>query len=110
MAKEFLMRYIYGYDLHIPSTISLFSNNPEGRNGFCSTHGNNHPQTSCLTNDFRDEIILLYVLPPFTGCRFYRGSDAHHPGAIDDPRTIFEHTIGWLGLTEEEKLFRYKQE
>ena len=48
------------------------------------------------------------VLRPFriareVGCRFYMGSDAHHPKALDEAKAIFERAIDRLELSEEDK-------
>ena len=48
------------------------------------------------------------VLRPFRiakecGCKFYLGTDAHHPNELYGMREIFEHAIDALGLTEDNK-------
>ena len=48
------------------------------------------------------------VLRPFhiakaCGCKFYCGSDAHHPAALDAAKPIFERAVELLGLQEEDK-------
>lgn len=48
------------------------------------------------------------VLRPFRiakecGCKFYLGSDAHHPNDFDNAREAFENAVDWLGLTEDDK-------
>lgn len=52
------------------------------------------------------------VLRPFEiakkeGCKFYLGSDAHHPAGLDNAPTIFADAIELLGLTEEDKFFPF---
>jgi histidinol phosphatase-like PHP family hydrolase len=37
------------------------------------------------------------------GCRFYLGSDAHHPRDLDPAIAGFENVIDRLGLTEDDK-------
>ena len=53
------------------------------------------------------------VLRPFRiakecGCKFYLGTDAHHPNDLYVMREIFEHAIDALGLMEDDK-FLLKQ-
>lgn len=48
------------------------------------------------------------VLRPFRiakecGCKFYMGSDAHHPGTLDRVKAIFERAIDYLCLEESDK-------
>lgn len=48
------------------------------------------------------------VLRPFRiakqcGCKFYFGSDAHHPRNLDSAKAIFERAIDFLGLEETDK-------
>lgn len=37
------------------------------------------------------------------GCKFYLGSDAHHPKALDGARAEFENAVDLLDLTEDDK-------
>jgi len=37
------------------------------------------------------------------GCKFYMGSDAHHPADLDEAKAIFERAIDWLELKESDK-------
>ena len=37
------------------------------------------------------------------GCKFYMGSDAHHPADLDEAKAMFERAIDWLELTEDDK-------
>lgn len=48
------------------------------------------------------------VLRPFRiakecGCKFYLGSDAHHPKGFETFLTVYERAIDMLGLTEDDK-------
>lgn len=48
------------------------------------------------------------VLRPFRiakscGCRFYLGSDAHHPSTFKRTKDVFERAISLPGLTESDK-------
>ncbi|MBQ7821563.1 MAG: PHP domain-containing protein [Clostridia bacterium] len=56
---------------------------------------------------FTDENAEL-VLRPFKiakacGCKFYCGSDAHHPAGLDSAKAVFERAVDLLGLTEDDK-------
>ena len=54
--------------------------------------------------DAEAEIVLRpYRIAQEAGCKFYMGSDAHHPKALEDAKAIFERAIDRLGLTEDEK-------
>ena len=37
------------------------------------------------------------------GCKFYLGSDAHHPEKLDLDITMFQRAIDYLGLEEKDK-------
>lgn len=51
----------------------------------------------------RDTILRLYKIAKETGCKFYFGSDAHHPNELDGAKDIFERAIDYLNLTEDDK-------
>ncbi|MBQ7821427.1 MAG: PHP domain-containing protein [Clostridia bacterium] len=57
--------------------------------------------------DFADEetdsILRMYRIAKECGCKFYCGSDAHHPDELDRAKAIFERAIDLLELTEEDK-------
>nr|AHF24448.1 hypothetical protein [uncultured bacterium Contig99] len=48
-----------------------------------------------------DDALRLYRLAKEEGCRFYCGSDAHHPEALDSVPQRLPDVVGLLGLTEE---------
>lgn len=50
-----------------------------------------------------DVVLRPYRIAKQCGCKFYCGSDAHHPNALDRAKTIFERAINYLELTEEDK-------
>lgn len=50
-----------------------------------------------------DTILRPYKIARDAGCKFYMGSDAHHPKELDNAKEIFERAIDLLGLTENEK-------
>lgn len=57
---------------------------------------------------FSDEEADI-VLRPFRiakkcGCKFYFGSDAHHPADLDTSKEIFDNAIDILGLEESDKI------
>lgn len=53
--------------------------------------------------DDREAQIRPYRIAKECGCRFYLGSDAHHPASLDSAPTRFAEIIRLLGLTEEDK-------
>lgn len=48
-------------------------------------------------------VLDFYGILRECGCRFYLGSDAHHPDALDCAYELFENAVNELGLSEEEK-------
>ena len=50
-----------------------------------------------------DTVLRLYRIAKNYGCRFYCGSDAHHPGTFGPVREIFQRAIDLLGLQESDK-------
>lgn len=57
---------------------------------------------------FKSEEEAELALKPYKiakecGCKFYCGSDAHHPDALDKAKEIIEKVIDHLGLTEDDK-------
>lgn len=61
------------------------------------------------SSDFKfDDADTERVIRPFRiakacGCKFYLGSDAHHPAALSASIERFERAIDLLGLTEDDK-------
>ena len=57
--------------------------------------------------DFKPEeaetVLKMYRIAKAQGCKFYMGSDAHHPATLDKAKAIFERAIDMLGLTEDDK-------
>lgn len=54
--------------------------------------------------DDESEIILKpYKIAKKCGCKFYMGSDAHHPEGLDAAKDAFERAIDLLNLTEDDK-------
>lgn len=50
-----------------------------------------------------DAILELYGILRECGCKFYMGSDAHHPRSFERAQKSFETAVSELGLKEEEK-------
>ena len=50
-----------------------------------------------------EAILKFYGILRECGCKFYMGSDAHHPDALDRAYHSFETAVNELGLTEDEK-------
>lgn len=48
-------------------------------------------------------VLEVYRIAKECGCKFYCGSDAHHPDALDIAKSVFEDVIDRLELTEEDK-------
>ena len=48
-------------------------------------------------------IIRPYLIAKEQGCKFYLGSDAHHPRELDGARERFERIIDVLDLSESDK-------
>lgn len=48
-------------------------------------------------------LLRPYRIAKQCGCKFYMGSDAHHPGELDGAREPFERAIDFLGLEESDK-------
>ena len=51
----------------------------------------------------RDTVLRPFRIAKEEGCKFYLGSDAHHPAGLDNARKKFERVIDDLELTEEDK-------
>ena len=56
-----------------------------------------------FTEEEADVVLRPYRIARECGCRFYCGSDAHHPAELDKAKAIFERAVEMLGLTEEDK-------
>ena len=55
-------------------------------------------------SDAEEDIVLRpFRIAKSCGCKFYCGSDAHHPAAFAGCRAIFERAIDRLGLQESDK-------
>lgn len=50
-----------------------------------------------------DIVLRIYKIAKECGCKFYLGSDAHHPKSLDNAKAIFERAVAMLKLTEDDK-------
>jgi histidinol phosphatase-like PHP family hydrolase len=50
-----------------------------------------------------DTVLRMYRIAKHCGCKFYCGSDAHHPEGLDEAKAAFERAIDLLDLQEEDK-------
>lgn len=50
-----------------------------------------------------DIVLRPYRIAKRCGCKFYFGSDAHHPKGLDGAKAIFERAIDYLQLEESDK-------
>ena len=52
-----------------------------------------------------DRVLRMFRIAKACGCKFYCGSDAHHPSGLDMARGIFERAINLLELEESDKFY-----
>ena len=50
-----------------------------------------------------ETVLRVYKTAKDCGCKFYCGSDAHHPKGFDNTKQIFERAVNLLGLSEDDK-------
>ncbi|MBR5507327.1 MAG: hypothetical protein IKV88_04705 [Clostridia bacterium] len=60
------------------------------------------------TDEERQKAIRPYILAKECGCKFYLGSDAHHPDALDSAYDNFSLITELIGLDEEDKFRIFK--
>lgn len=53
--------------------------------------------------DEAETVLRPYRIALEMGCKFYMGSDAHHPKGLDGAKAVFERAIDLLDLTEDDK-------
>ena len=53
--------------------------------------------------DMLDSVWRIYKIAKESGCKFYLGTDTHHPGDLDARFARFQNAIDVLGLTEDDK-------
>ena len=56
-----------------------------------------------------ETVLRIFEIAKSCGCKFYMGSDAHHPNALDRAQGIFERAIDYLELKESDKFYIKKQ-
>lgn len=56
-----------------------------------------------FAEDEADTVLRVFRIAKACGCKFYCGSDAHHPDEFADAKAVFERAVDLLGLTEEDK-------
>ena len=67
--------------------------------------------TSCLA--FRSEeeaqaVTAFYTVAKECGCKFYIGTDAHHPAQLVGQKAIAQCFADRLGLTDEDRFYIHK--
>ncbi len=50
-----------------------------------------------------ETVLRIYRIAKDCGCKFYLGSDAHHPKELECSKQVFSRAIAMLGLTEDDK-------
>lgn len=55
-----------------------------------------------------ETVLRPYRIAKEVGCKFYMGSDAHHPKQLDEAKRYFERAIDLIGLTEDDKFILRK--
>lgn len=60
-------------------------------------------QDMCFKDEEKEIVLRPYRIAKNCGCKFYMGSDAHHPDIFESARGIFERAIDLLDLKEEDK-------
>jgi histidinol phosphatase-like PHP family hydrolase len=50
-----------------------------------------------------DRVLRMFRIAKYQGCKFYCGSDAHHPAGLVNSPARFERAIDLLGLQESDK-------
>ena len=52
-----------------------------------------------------ETVLRIFEIAKRCGCKFYLGSDAHHPKALDAAKAIFERAVDYLELKESDKFY-----
>ncbi len=61
-----------------------------------------------FSDDEADTVLRMFRIAKACGCKFYLGSDAHHPQNFDKTREIFGRAISLLALDETDKFILRK--
>ncbi len=51
----------------------------------------------------KEDILRIYRIAKEVGCKFYLGTDAHHPASFEDAKKFFDRAIELLDLKESDK-------
>ncbi len=54
-------------------------------------------------------VLRIFRFARECGCRFYLGSDAHHPGELRPARAIYENAVRELALNEADKFYPFRE-
>ena len=52
-----------------------------------------------------DTVLRIFRVAKSCGCKFYLGSDAHHPADFADTKAVFTRAVDLLELTENDKFY-----
>lgn len=52
-----------------------------------------------------DRVLRMFKIAKAQGCKFYCGSDAHHPAELDRAKSIFERALPMLSLRENDRFY-----
>jgi histidinol phosphatase-like PHP family hydrolase len=58
-----------------------------------------------FSDEEADIVLRMFRIAKAMGCKFYCGSDAHHPASFDKMKDIFERAIERLDLTEKDRFY-----
>ena len=61
------------------------------------------------SNEEADTVLRMFRVAKACGCKFYMGSDAHHPDSLDGAKANFERAVDLLGLEESDKFHILKK-
>ncbi|MBQ8162898.1 MAG: PHP domain-containing protein [Clostridia bacterium] len=56
-----------------------------------------------FSNEEADRVLRIFKIAKECCCKFYLGSDAHHPNWFSNTKSVFERAITLLNLTENDK-------
>lgn len=60
-------------------------------------------QDMCFKDEEKEVVLRPYRIAKSCGCKFYLGSDAHHPDIFEKTKVIFERAVDLLDLKEKDK-------
>ncbi len=58
-----------------------------------------------FSDEEADIVLRMFRIAKAMGCKFYCGSDAHHPNSFDKAKDIFERAIDKLDLSEKDRFY-----